>query len=47
MNSYGSGFITILNYAYYESGSEELRDLITESGQNILTELSQDILIET
>ncbi len=41
----GSGFITIINYSSYAQGVEEEGALITESGQNILTEDSKDILV--
>lgn len=45
MNWIGSGFITILNYASYGEAVEEEGALITESGSNILTEDSKDILV--
>lgn len=46
--SYGSGFITILLYGLYGEAVEESKALITEDGaDNIWTETSSDILIET
>ena len=48
MNWYGSGFITIINYssAMSEALTEE-HTILTENNLNILTESSQDILIES
>ena len=46
MNWYGSGFITIINYASGAQGAMEANTIDTESGQNILTEDSRELLIE-
>lgn len=47
MNWVGSGFITIINYSSYGGGAEEANTIDTETGQNILTEDSKDLLIES
>ncbi len=47
MNVIGSGFIVILNYASYGGGAEDANTIDTETGQNILTEDSKDLLIES
>ena len=46
MNWYGGGFTTIINYASYQQGAEELNAITTESSQNILTENSLTLLVE-
>lgn len=47
MNWYGSGFITIINYASTADAPGEAFELITENNIDILTELSQELLIES
>jgi hypothetical protein len=48
MNCYGSGLIPILIYASaIAEGGETNHAITTESGQDILTELSQEIFTES
>lgn len=47
MNCYGSGLITVLLYGVAEQAAENNNAIVTELGTNILTETSQNILIET
>lgn len=47
MNWFGSGFITIINYASISDASgAQFQELLTEVGINILTESSLEILTE-
>ncbi len=46
MNWYGGGFIPVILYQNYAQGAEEEFALTTEDSQNILTENSDDILVD-
>lgn len=46
MNWYGSGFITIINYASGASMANESFAILTENSLDILTESSAELLTE-